>query len=290
MTTSSHLNALMKFASSTSLIVEYWDDPQRLLESVCNAVDVCIPSSIRYVNWAHPFNEGPSEIYKYPKYFVTPAAYEIGVWTLDPLNAELLKKPRSPFSLRQVMDEDFESSEYFRLVYQSANIVDELCFGFPLEDGTENSNHAKKHHLVFGFCRTKDKGIYTEAELEIARAIYPAIKVCAEQACAQNSTESHEDESLPDVNFNLDAFGKDVLTPREREVIRLVLSGHNTESVAHRLGIAADTVKLHRKHAYAKLEVKSQGELFTLFLDFLGESLDSQSMPSQIESKTSDTE
>ena len=30
-----------------------------------------------------------------------------------------------------------------------------------------------------------------------------------------------------------------------------------------------ETVKLHRKHAYAKLEVSSQAELFYLFLDSL---------------------
>ena len=48
-----------------------------------------------------------------------------------------------------------------------------------------------------------------------------------------------------------------------------MLHGHSTKSIASRLGISVETVKLHRKHAYAKLEVSSQAELFYLFLDSL---------------------
>jgi hypothetical protein len=35
-----------------------------------------------------------------------------------------------------------------------------------------------------------------------------------------------------------------------------------------------ETVKLHRKHAYAKLEVSSQAELFYLFLDSVMSAVD----------------
>jgi DNA-binding CsgD family transcriptional regulator len=52
-------------------------------------------------------------------------------------------------------------------------------------------------------------------------------------------------------------------------VINLVLHGHSTRTIADRLSISVETVKLHRKHAYAKLEVSSQAELFYLFLDSL---------------------
>ena len=65
----------------------------------------------------------------------------------------------------------------------------------------------------------------------------------------------------------LGAFGSSVLTRREQQVVELVLLGHSTRLVAEKLGISAETVKLHRKHAYAKLEVSSQAELFYLFLD-----------------------
>ena len=59
------------------------------------------------------------------------------------------------------------------------------------------------------------------------------------------------------------------MTRREQQVIELVLLGHSTRLVAEKLGISADTVKLHRKHAYAKLDISSQAELFYLFVDAL---------------------
>jgi DNA-binding NarL/FixJ family response regulator len=65
----------------------------------------------------------------------------------------------------------------------------------------------------------------------------------------------------------LNAFGSSLLTERETQVINLVLHGHSTKTLAEKLSISMETVKLHRKHAYAKLEVSSQAELFYLFLD-----------------------
>ena len=50
------------------------------------------------------------------------------------------------------------------------------------------------------------------------------------------------------------------------DVVNLLLHGHDTQSVAANLEIARETVKLHRRHAYAKLRVSSQGELFYKFL------------------------
>ena len=45
--------------------------------------------------------------------------------------------------------------------------------------------------------------------------------------------------------------------------------GNSTRLVAGKLGISAETVKLHRKHAYAKLDISSQAELLYLFVDAL---------------------
>lgn len=56
------------------------------------------------------------------------------------------------------------------------------------------------------------------------------------------------------------------LSSRELEIARLMLSGHSSKGIAQRLGISAETVKVHRKHLYAKLDVGSQSELFALFM------------------------
>lgn len=46
-----------------------------------------------------------------------------------------------------------------------------------------------------------------------------------------------------------------LLTPREREVLRLLASGCSYWQAAERLGISSHTVVSHVKNAYRKLEV-----------------------------------
>lgn len=48
------------------------------------------------------------------------------------------------------------------------------------------------------------------------------------------------------------------LTPRERDVLRLVARGMATKQVARYLGISPKTVELHKGHIYAKLGVSNQ--------------------------------
>jgi DNA-binding CsgD family transcriptional regulator len=66
------------------------------------------------------------------------------------------------------------------------------------------------------------------------------------------------------------AFGRNLLSPRERELAHLLLRGHSTVSVGLRLGISTTTVKTHRKNLYSKLGIATQAEFFSLFLDSPG--------------------
>jgi DNA-binding NarL/FixJ family response regulator len=56
------------------------------------------------------------------------------------------------------------------------------------------------------------------------------------------------------------------LSNRELEITRLILSGFSSKGIANRLGISSETVKVHRKHAYSKLSIYTQSELFALFM------------------------
>jgi DNA-binding CsgD family transcriptional regulator len=56
------------------------------------------------------------------------------------------------------------------------------------------------------------------------------------------------------------------LSARELEVGHLMLSGYSSKEIARRLGISVETIKVHRKHLYAKLNINSQHELFSLFM------------------------
>ncbi len=55
------------------------------------------------------------------------------------------------------------------------------------------------------------------------------------------------------------------LTPRERELVQLVLAGHPTAAIAKRLGITVGTAKNHRRRIYEKLDITTERELFLQF-------------------------
>jgi DNA-binding CsgD family transcriptional regulator len=60
------------------------------------------------------------------------------------------------------------------------------------------------------------------------------------------------------VGLLLMAYG---LTAREREVCREVIAGHSTADIAGRLFISTNTVQDHLKSVFAKVDVRSRGEL-----------------------------
>lgn len=55
------------------------------------------------------------------------------------------------------------------------------------------------------------------------------------------------------------------LTPRENEIMRLLLQGHTYKMIANRLYLSDNTVKTHIKNIYSKLEIKSKMELVQMF-------------------------
>jgi len=52
----------------------------------------------------------------------------------------------------------------------------------------------------------------------------------------------------------------DKLSPREREVLDLVVHGFSNKEIADRLSITVDAIRWHLKHIYQKLHVHSRTE------------------------------
>lgn len=59
---------------------------------------------------------------------------------------------------------------------------------------------------------------------------------------------------------------RDQLTPREREVMELVVAGHPNKVVGTRLGISARTVEIHRARVMEKMGARTLSELVRMAL------------------------
>ncbi|MDH5392849.1 MAG: response regulator FixJ [Gammaproteobacteria bacterium] len=58
----------------------------------------------------------------------------------------------------------------------------------------------------------------------------------------------------------------DSLTPREKEVMALVVGGHSNKSIAKELGVSIKTVEVHRGNLMSKMKAKSLSELVRIVM------------------------
>ena len=59
------------------------------------------------------------------------------------------------------------------------------------------------------------------------------------------------------------------LTPRERDIVRLILAGFPSAKIAERLGVSVNTIKNHKKRMYRKLDITTERELILIFANIL---------------------
>ena len=60
------------------------------------------------------------------------------------------------------------------------------------------------------------------------------------------------------------ATGLDLLTPRERQIVHLLLDGRTTREAAGALFLSPKTVEYHLRHVYTKLGITNRRELADL--------------------------
>ena len=85
---------------------------------------------------------------------------------------------------------------------------------------------------------------------------------------------SHEETTKPTRTIALDApitqpelkwsKTRPALTPREKEIVRLIRKGYSNKEIAQELGIAVTTVKWNMTNILAKFEVESSKQLIAL--------------------------
>jgi DNA-binding CsgD family transcriptional regulator len=192
--------------------------------------------------------------------------YVKGAFLLDPFYlAASRDRAFGVFRLRDLAPRDFKSSDYYKSWYLNCPYQDECGYLIPVgEEGFLN--------IALGIY--PPRAAFTKAELAILRGIGPVVELLCQQNWVDAGTRSTGVDLRGQLHAALNSFGSSLLTDREAQVIKLVLHGHSTKTLAEKLSISMETVKLHRKHAYSKLEVSSQAELFYLFLDSVMSAVD----------------
>jgi DNA-binding CsgD family transcriptional regulator len=187
--------------------------------------------------------------------------YVGGFYVLDPfyIMSRSLDHPEV-CRLSDIAPDGFLESEYHRAHYASGRIGDEINYLWPLEPGVT---------LAISLERSENCVPFGESDVAGMEAVQPLLYALAckhwslvrQKAAAPAGLEIGRLVQQAAVDF-----GREVLTPRECEVVKLVLRGFSSKSISQALGISPGTVKVHRENIYAKLGVSSQAELFNLFI------------------------
>ena len=185
--------------------------------------------------------------------------YVTGPFLLDPFyRAATIDEQFGVFQLNVLAPTGFKESEYYRTWYHDCGFQDECGLLIKLTDGVVN--------LAFGM--TDGSRLFSKRQINLLEAIFPVVEALIRRHWHNARSPAATQTGLRQrLHVALSAFGASVLTRREREVIELVLLGNSTRLIAEKLQISTETIKLHRKHAYAKLDISSQAELFYLFVD-----------------------
>lgn len=219
---------------------------------------------------AYPKGRRPVHIYNNlpPEQInLTLTPYFAGAYLLDPFYALCQNQsPNGIYRLKDLAPDHFYQSEYFRSYYAGTQLSDEagLLIGvnpdlYILVSLGQRESEEQQEKVQFNSLQTIN-----------ALLVSLCKKFWRDGGTGMEMIYGEADENQPLYGASLDKtfinFGREFLSERECEVVRLILKGHSSKSIARVLDISPDTVKVHRKRFHAKLEVTSQAELFSLFL------------------------
>lgn len=177
--------------------------------------------------------------------------YLAGAYILDPFyDAVRNPPPGGVLVMRKLAPDRFAETEYYRRHYQATGIVDEI--GFILRLRTADA--------VLSLSRMGAVPAFSRRDIARLTGAAPVIRALAERHWHARLDPSGDDGEAAA------AISHPSLSKRELEIVTLILKGHSTYSIAATLGLSPNTVKVHRRQAYAKLTISSQAELFHLFL------------------------
>ncbi|ANT60057.1 helix-turn-helix transcriptional regulator [Salipiger sp. CCB-MM3] len=192
--------------------------------------------------------------------------YLSGAYLLDPFHdLHVRKVPAGLYRLRDIAPDAFLRNEYFAAYYQRTTLIDEIAYvAYPAEGVSV--------HVCLGRDASSRQS-FSARDLDYAQKIAPiACGLCEKQWSSLSSSGDYTDAAVTGrLIASLQSRHGISLSPRQAEVALLILRGHSTVSIALRLEISPQTVKVFRKQLYRKCGISSQGELFSLILPLLSD-------------------
>ncbi|MCR8924460.1 helix-turn-helix transcriptional regulator [Dasania sp. GY-MA-18] len=197
--------------------------------------------------------------------------YMAGAYLLDPLYYAAVEQEEKwgVNILDDVAPDNFYDTEIYKTYYRETDIID-------MVDITYRCDADRVIDLSFSRCKPSRR--FSQKDLKALKILEPLLEVLLTKLSNQLTV----DESPPlhkALHSAMENFGSSLLTVREREVVRLILGGHSLKSAAERLSLSESTLKQHRWHIYNKLDISSQSELFSLFIDALSNYKDNAEDP-----------
>lgn len=165
------------------------------------------------------------------------------------------------YRLSQIAPNDFSRSAYYTNYYRHSGLVDEFNFLISLDTQTK---------VAISVCRSQSNPRFSSDEADMLNSVSSLLQSAVIRHWRDLRPELLDDDGgmlQKALARAINNFGRSILTERECEVAQLVLRGYSLKGAADLLGISPATVKLHRRNLYAKLDVNSQTELFSLFID-----------------------
>ncbi|SIS41295.1 helix-turn-helix transcriptional regulator [Neptunomonas antarctica] len=223
--------------------------------------------------WIYRRNRAPKALYfeiSHEERSAQIDSYIDGSYQLDPFYLAALINKESPglYRITELSAKGFQQSEYYRSYYAKCDTEDEIVYIIEVSQDV---------CLQISLMRNKSSSKFSDEELKFLRSIETIIRELSLHQWEFLKIARPEEQDLKvipgfekSVNLAFDLFGRSMLTGREKDVLGLTLQGYSTQTSAEKLNISIETLRRHRKNIYAKLDINSQAELFSLFLSSLG--------------------
>ena len=189
-------------------------------------------------------------------------AFLSGPYALDP-NYQLFLQgcPTGVYWLRDIAPDDFYNTEYYRVFYSQIGLSDSIDLLWRIDADTA---------LNIFIERSINQPRFGPSDLLAIHALAPLIFASTakhhELTVAASSRDSDK-LTHRKVQSTIRNFGSSLLTQRERQVLFYMISGYSAALTGERLKASEGTIKIHRKNIHRKLDIGSQAELFSLFIN-----------------------